>query len=407
MRSLYFNRFALLFCGTSAAYGLSLYDMAPAVGLPESQALTYTLTLRAGVDTNPACSSNRTKHTNAFTNASLGAIYRDVEAADKLEIHGRVGATYYFGDRKGVGNGEGKRWASDCNLGGTLTHAFDARSKNVFLFNTTFKPEPDYDNGISAHSRRGDNFTWDLRDTYYHAIDDRWSWNIGANYNGSRYEEKSYFGYNDDRQYIGGSLGLSYRTSDLTSYSLNGSATRRLRQHGLNSTSYSLTLGLNRAIDSVSSFNVSAGAQCVAIGGENRISPTVSAAYNRQVADGLKLRAYVRYSNENVDSYRGSNLSYKDVLSWRMGFAGTYTLTPDVTFSAGSSALFSSYRHGQGKLPGEKRSSYDGHVSMNYKFNNHLSADITCRYNTSHYNRKVRKERYDRIETSCGLHYNF
>lgn len=406
MFSPFFKKCAVLLSCAPGAFAFSLYDAAPAIGLPESQSASYSLNLRGGYDTNPGCHTTNGKKGSAYANASLSTSYCDVEATDQISYQARLGATYYFGDADSNGH-NGEKWKSDCMIGASIKHAFSAMSQNSLSVNVTYKPEPDYDNGISAHNRRGDCLTWEVNDTYSHAIDARWSWNVGASYSGTRYEDSGYGNYNDNRQYINGSIGLAYRASDLTTYTTNISASRRLRQAGLDSNSYNLTFGIQQAIDTVSSYNITVGVQDTVIAGDNRFSPTFSAAYNRKVTEGLSLRAFVHFSNENTDSYRGNGMSYKDVLTWRIGADASYVLSPDVTIICGTSLLFADYRAGQRNLPGENRNSYDAHISLNYKFNNQVTGDISCRYNASVYDRKARKDRYDRVETSCGLSYHF
>lgn len=406
MYSPFFKKCAVVFCCTPGAFAFSLYDAAPSIGLPESMPATYRLNLRAGYDTNPGCRTTKDKKGSAYGNASLSTSFRDVDATDQISYKARLGATHYFGDADKNGH-HGEKWRSDCMIGATLSHAFSSMSRNTIGAQVTYKPEPDYDDGISAHNRRGDCLTWNLHDTYNQAIDARWSWNVGATYSGTRYEDTGYGHFNDNRQYINGSVGLSYRASDLTTYTTSFTGSRRLRQKGLDSTSYNLSFGIQQAIDATSSFNLTMGVQDAVIAGENRFSPTMSAAYNRKVTEGLSLRAYVRFSNENTDSYRGNGRSYKDVMTWRIGASATYQLSPDVSFVCGGSLLFADYRAGQPGLPGEKRNCYDAHVSVRYKFTNHLTGDISCRYNSGEYDRKARTDRYDRVETSCGLSYSF
>lgn len=406
MYSPFFKKCACVLCLTPGAFAFSLYDSAPAIGLPESQSISYSLNLRGGYDTNPGCRTTSDKRGSAYANASLSAGVKNIEAIDKVHFQTRLGATYYFAKDDKLAR-SGTEWKSDCMASASWTHAFSSMSQNTISAHVTYKPEPDYDDGISAHNRRGDCLTWHLRDVYHQAIDSRWSWNVGAGYSGTRYEDKGYGYYNDDRQYINGSAGLAYRASDITTYTVGVSAARRLRQHGLDSNTYDLTCGLSQAIDTTSSYNITVGIQDTVIAGENRFTPTVSAAYNREVMEGLSLRAFVHFRNENTDSYRGNRLSYKDVLTWRIGMDATYTISPDLSVKCGGTLLFADYRGGQKGLGGENRNCYDAHVSLRYKFTNRLTGDISCRYNAGQYDRKARTDRYDRVETSCGLSYHF
>lgn len=409
MKSAFLSRFALVCCGTTSAFGLSLYDTAPAIGLPESQAVRYSFTGRVGYDFNPNCSTTgRNKEGSTFVNARLSTSYSDVEAVDKITYNAHAGATYYFnsGNNGRYGN---TRWRSDCGLSASMSHAFSAMSQNSISANVSYQPEPEYASGISGHSRRGDCLTWGLHDTYSQAVDSRWSWNVGVNYSGTKYngDGGTGSGYNDDRQYITGNAGISYRYSGLTSYNVGVSTSRQLRSYGINSNSYGLNVGVSHAIDTFSSCNLTVGVQDTASGGKNFVNPTLRAGYNRKVTEGFSVSSYVSFGNENTDTYRGYGQSYRRDNTWRIGATGTYTLSPDISFNFGGATHFSNYGSGQGNLGKERRMTYDVHAGMNYRLSNQVSCDVQCRYNTSTYDRSKRNDRYDRVETSCGMTYSF
>lgn len=407
MKSSFYKFLMLSAVSTSAVYGLSLYESAPVIGLPESQAMKMTANVRYGYDTNPNARTSGGSKGSSYVNAGLSSSYADVESTDQISYSGRLGATYY------VQTNSNMKWRSDCSLSANMSHAFSAQSRFTGTASLTFTPEPEYDNGLSSQGNRGDTFTWNLNGSYREVIDSRWSWNFGGGYSGTMYTggyEKGYGNrYDDDRQYLSLNSGLSYRQSDLTSYSMNFSARDELRAYGQDSASYNLNVGVNESLTPESSCNLNVGVQLKNVGSFNRFSPTVNAGYNRKMAEGLSMRAYVNFHNENIDTYRGENRNFRDVFTLRAGVSMTYTLTPDVSFTGDISGMQAKYGSGQNGLSGEDRLSYTAHLSMNYRFSEKLSGDIGLTYDTM----KTTKSSgaadydYDRISLSTGLHYSF
>lgn len=402
MKSPFYKYGVLLFCSTAGAYGLSLYDTAPSIGLPESHDATYSAYWRFGYDTNSQTSYGKKKG-SSYTNAGLSTSFSDIESVDKIRYTARLGASYYFdSDQQG-----GQKWAADCGLSASMSHSFSAQSQNNISVSLTFRPEPEYDDSYSNQGRQGDCFTWNVTDSYSQAIDSRWSWNIGGNYSGTKYTAGSNTGWTDDRTYGGANAGISYRESDRTSYNLSLSATQRERSYGVNTQSYTSTLGVNHSLTPVSSMNLSLGVQTVVFKSDIQCSPTLSAGYNRKVTEGLSVNSYVHFSNENTDSYRGNNSSYKNVYTWRVGVNCNYVLTPVVSYNFGTSLYTSQYSGGQNGMSGEDKITYDFRAGMAYRFTEKLSGDINVTFSRSDYDRARGKYSYNRLNTSCGLSYSF
>lgn len=402
MKSPFYKYGVLLFCSTAGAYGLSLYDTAPSIGLPESHAIRNSVNWRIGYDTNSNTSYNRKKG-SSYTNAGLSSSYSDIESVNKISYSAHAGATYYF-DSDDHG---GQKWHADCGLSARMSHSFSAQSQSNTSVSLTYRPEPEYDDSYSNHGRRGDCFTWNVHETYSQAIDSRWSWNIGGNYSGTKYTEGSATGWNDNRQYIGVNTGLSYRESDRTSYNVSFSTREELRTYGVNTHSYNTSFGLNHSLTPVSSLNASLGIQAKKFKSDITCSPTLSGGYNRKVAEGLNVNFYTHFSNENTDSYRGYGSSYKNVYTWRNGIRCTYVLTPVVSYNFGTSLYNSHYSGGQNGLANEDKITYDFTAGMTYKFTDTLSGDIRLHFSHSDYDRKRGKYKYNRLNTSAGLSYSF
>lgn len=405
MKTFFLKSFAVAAMAAPTVSAFSLYDTAPVVGLAESQPAKYFASVRTGYDTHPGSSSSRgngKREGSMFVGGSLSTTYSDVESVDKLSYSARLGGTRYVGG-SGV---NGQRYSANCGADVRMVHAFDAMSRYSGNLSLSYQPEPGYDNGISSQGLHGDSLTWSLSNNYSSALDARWSWNAGMNYSGTQYEQKT--SRTDDRQYMSGHAGLNYKESDLLTYTANVSYREELRSYGMNSKSAFGTVGIQRALDTVSSCSAAVGAQMKMMGGETRPYPTVDLGYRRRVTDGLSMNAYVKYSNENVDNYSVSTASsYKSSAAWRLGMYGTYVLSPDVSFVGRIQSMYTAYRRNPNPaMPDYDRYSYSGSVTMNYSFSPEVHGSLTVEY-SKYYDGRTTASCYNRMQYSAGLSYRF
>lgn len=396
--------FAVAVSSASLASAFSLYDTAPMVGSPDPQNATYSLNMSLGGDTNPMGSTDkRQQKSSAYVNASISTSFADVESVDKLTYGIRLGGTHYLNTQ----NSGGRKYYADCNADITFRHAFSARSNYMGVLHLSYLPEPGYDNGFSSASMQGDTLSWSMDNRYSEAIDGRWSWNIGANVSGTKYEEKAY-SY-DDRQYYSVSLGLNYRESDRLTYTSSASYRDELRSTGMDSSSAFATLGFQYALDTVSSVSFSGGAQCKMMNHRNTVNPTIDLGYRRRVTDGLSVNAYVKYSDENVDNYNSSSKgSYRSCATWRMGAYGTYALSPIVSYTFRMQIMQTQYRKPTNdKTRASERYTINPSLSMNYNFSPSVVGTLSTEYTFYHYGRERETSKYSRLRYSAGLSYRF
>lgn len=386
-------------CATSAS-ALSLYETAPKVGLDESHKAEYFAAVNCGYDTNPSGTTDKDKKkAGEYVNASVSTSFSDVESVDRLTYAVRLGATRYFGNSLG-----GKKYFGDCNADVTYSHAFSSMSRYTGRLHVSYLPEPGYDNGFSSAGMMGDTLSWSVDNTYSQAIDERWSWNVGFNVSGTKYEEKTYA--NDDRQYYSCSAGLNYRASDRLTYTSSVSYRLDERTHGAQSRNAFASVGIQYAIDPVSSFSASVGAQCKMMSGRTTGNPTLNLGYRRRVTDGLSLNSYVSYADENTSNYDSlSNSSYRSCGAWRAGLYGTYVLSPVVSFVFGTQATYTKYAKGD-KLQDAERLSIKPSVTMNYNFTADLQGSVGTEYTYYSYKRGD-KSSYNRWRVWTGLSYRF
>lgn len=404
MKKLLCKTLALAVGASPSALAFSLYDTAPAVGVPESYAAHYEANITGGYDTNPSGSSSKKgRKAGVYANGSVSTRFADVESVDKLTYTVRLGATYYFS-----GGEAGKKYYGDCMLSAMHVHAFSEMSRNTISLNATYRPEPGYDNGMSGQGHLGDTLSWSASDTYSQAIDSRWSWNVTGSCYGTRYEHRSTA--QDDREYLTGSLGLHYRESDRLTYMLSTSGREELRTYGASSRSLYATGGFQYALDIVSTCSLSTGVQCKTMDSRSKLSPTLDAGYRRRVTDGLSINTYARYSDENADCYNSRQGStYRSSMSWRVGASGTYTLSPDVTFSFSLSYMHASQKRatgGTGHTPSSSRETFNPSVSMRYTFSPEVSGSLGCEY-TYYISRSYSNMSYERWRFFSGISYSF
>lgn len=403
MRSMFLKALCLSALLAGGGWAMSLYDTAPAIGLPVSQAVKYTLTARVGYDDN-INSTYSYKQRSIYTGANLGASYADYESSTKAHYNVSLGATYYF---KRAYNSN-QKWFSNSSVGGGLTHSFSDRCTNNLQASLSYQPEPDYSNSVSASRARGDCFNWSLTDTITRSIDSRWNWSLNASYTGNFYTEKAY--EYDDRQYIHGGASLSVRTSELVTYSLKLSYRKDLKKpgYGYNSDNFYATLGTKRSLTPYSSMNVDIGVQQKYIHREKILTPTLRAGYNRRVMEGFSINLYASLDNENVDTYRGSVGNYLSDPTWRVGFTGSYTWSPDLSLTFGCTCYSSNYKRGEGSL--EKYNSYSVNptIGASFRITDSLRGDLSYRYTVSNSTYSYgRGNKYYRNNVTFSTTYTF
>lgn len=400
-----FREFIAVTVGSAAvASAFSLYDTAPMVGVSESQSASYYVSMKGGYDTNPQGTTHKdSRNAGCFVNAALSTTYADVESVDKLSYKVRMGGTRYLGTTAG----NGRRYYGDCSADVSMVHAFSAMSRYTGRLHVSYMPEPGYDNGFSSAGMQGDTLSWSFDNGYSSAIDARWSWNLGANVSGTKYEETTY-SY-DDRQYYSGSFGVNYRESDLLTYTTSASFREESRAHGINSHSAFGSVGAQYSLDSVSSASASVGAQCKMMDHRSTVNPIVDLGYRRRVTDGLSVNGYIKYSDENVDNYdRSRASSYRSCPTWRAGVYGTYVLSPDVSYVFRTQVMQTQYRKStKGDMASAKRYSVKPSLGMNYHFTPAVTGTLTVEYTYYHYERGTRSSMYTRWQLSGGMNYCF
>lgn len=396
MKSLVYKMLVVAGVFAPAAQAYSLFDAAPAVGVPESYAIRYNAYMNVGVDDN-VNSSPRDEESGGFVRLGVGASYADYESVTKLNYRARVGAQLYDKDAHGTQD----RSFTDILINGSLTHSMDRGRQYSCSLGLTYTPEVDYSDSFSRDRSYGERLNWYINNTYSHAIDERWSANLSLAYSGDVSFENDY----DDRQYLTVGAGLHYKASERTTYGLSTRYRYDFREVGLESESVYLNGTVSYALSPVSSLFLSAGTQYKIVDGTGDVYPDISFSYNRELAEGMSVRAYLTYSNENSMSSLVSRVDdYRSVETLRAGVRLNYVYTPRVSFSCGAVMTKSDYSDSVKGTKGYERTFWSVNAGMAYKLTNSTSLNFDYAYYTGD---TYADDDYQRNVVSAGLNYTF
>ena len=404
MRSMFLKALCLSALLAGGGWAMSLYDTAPAIGLPVSEAVKYTLSAKVGYDDN-INSTYRSKTPSVYTGANLGASYSDFESTTKTHYNASLGATYYFKRAYSTNH----KWFSNTSVSGGISHSFSDRCTYNLNASVRYQPEPDYANGMSSSRGQGDCFNWSLSNAVTRSIDTRWNWSLNASYSGNYYAERTY--QYDDRQYLNGSATLSVKTSELVSYNLSLTYRYDMKKsgYGYNSNNFYATLGTSRSLTPYSSMNVNIGLQQKRIHQKKIWTPTARVGYNRKVMEGFSISLYGSLDNENVDTYRGSLGSYLSNPCVRVGFSGSYTWSPDLSLTFGCSYYTSEYTRGEGGMRSYNRYSINPQVGATFRITDKIRGSISYTHTISNssYGYYGSGNKYHRNNVAFSATYTF
>lgn len=396
MKSLVYKMLVVSGVFAPAVQAFSLFDAAPAVGVPESYAIRYNAYMNVGVDDN-VHSSPRDKESGGFVRLGVGASYADYESVTKLNYTARVGAQLYSKEAHGTED----RSFTDILINGSFTHSMDRGRQYSCSLGLTYTPEVDYSDSLSRERSCGERMNWYINNTYSHPLDERWSANISLAYSGDVSFENNY----DDRQYLTVGAGLNYKASERTTYGVTTRYRHEFREVGLESESIYLNGTVAYALSPVSSLFLSAGTQYKIVDGTNDIYPDISFSYKRELAEGMSVSAYLTYSNENVmSSVVSYNDDYRSVETFRAGVRLNYVYTPRVSFSCGAVLTKSDYSDSVKGTEGYDRTFWSLNAGMAYKLTQSTSLNLDYAYYAGD---TYGNEDYQRNVVSAGLKYTF
>lgn len=396
MKSLVYKMLMVAGVFAPAVQAYSLFDAAPAVGVPESYAIRYNAYVNVGVDDN-VNSSVHNKKNGGFVRLGVGASYADYESVTKLNYRARVGAQLYNEDAHGTRD----RSFTDVQINGCLTHSMDRGRQYSCSLGLTYSPEIDYSDSFARDRSYGERLNWYINNTYSHAIDERWSGNLSLGYSGDVSFDDNY----DDRQYLTVGAGMNYKASERTTYGLSTRYRYEFREVGVESESIYLNGSVSHALSPVSALFLSVGTQYKLVDGTGDVYPDISFSYNRELAEGMSVRAYLTYSNENVMSnLKIHSDDYRSVETLRAGLRLNYVYTPRVSFNCGVVLTQADYSDSVNGTQGYDRTFWSANVGMAYKLTESTALSLDYTYYTGD---TYADGDYQRNVVSAGLNYTF
>lgn len=390
-------------CVASATVGgaFSLYDTAPLVGLSESYNVKYSASFGVGYDSNVNWSDGN-EDASPYVSASVGARYADMESVNKFSYDVRLGFKHYTGLDNNSPTAETR---GDCRVGVNMVHAFDSVNTLSSSLYATYSPQPDYADGYSPAYCLGDMLTVSQSNVYTHALDSRWSVNGSVSFQMIRYMES--IEQSDDRYYITGGVGAQYRESSIMTYKLNLTYSRELRNEGLDSDRYVVTVGFQRALDPFSSCGADVGIAARVYSQETVWSPCFNFSYRRKLTEGLNARVYVSYADENAGSYQSSQTYLKN-RTMRFGSEFDYVLSPDVTYSFGAAYIVTKRSEATRGASDYDCDRYEIKAGINYAFTQQLRGYIKASYSVLSQQYEGRPETSpNRWDVTTGVTYSF
>lgn len=386
-------------CLAPAATAFSLFDTAPAIGLPESYPVRWGVSVSAGYDTNVnAVRRNDPDYkASSFVRFGVNSSYSDQDSLTSLSYNLSLGGTLYTENMPGSSD----QLMSNSSLTFSLTHRFDTTLSYTTNNSLSYTPEPDYATGISAANRQGEAFNYSTSHTISKALDSRWSLSTTASYSGVTYSNKEY--QQDDRNYLSLAESATFRANSRTSYSMTASTQMVERNTGLDAKNIYLNVGINHSLSPISSCTLTVGSQMKNQDGvQDEWSPTLNAGYTRTVAGRLNINSYVALSNESVGTYR-SGRNYASDQCWRVGINCSQPLTHVLSLTYGGSAIFNHYSMGQGGLPTNSETTYNLNCGLTLRHTSQLSSSLTYAYTHG----QTWDNKYARNVWSYSLSYSF
>ena len=404
MRSFFYKSCFLGVALSAAVDGYSLYDAAPAIGLPESHKMEYSASIKVGYDSNVNWAIED-EDDSPFVNASVGARYADMESVNKLSYDLKLGFTHYLDLEKENNVAETR---GDCRLTAGMMHAFSSATVLSSSLYVSYSPQPDYAFGYSPTYSIGDMLNTSFSNVLSHALDSRWSLTGSVSFQSVTYTESTERG--DNRYYIEAGVGARYRESALMTYKTDVRYTRELREEGLDSDKLAMTVGFQRALDPFSSCGGDVGVQVRMYSEDSFVSPYFNFSYRRKLSEGLNAQLFVRYSDENTGS-AGSYLGRQTYMSndtLRVGARLNYILSPDVTYYSSVNFIICDYGEAIGGATEYTTSRYEFSLGMSYAFTQQLRGNLSGSYSILARDYETRDvDDATRWTVSAGVTYKF
>ena len=392
MKLIKYTAVASLLTGVASAQGL--FDVNSTETEGESSPLRYTAGVAFGYDDNVSPTSAEPESDSTYIRGNVGASLVVRGAQTSWDASAGVGVTHYLDDIEG-----GDDTTYNANLAFNINHRVNDRTRLVSrnFFNYGLDLGNFYG---SVGSRQVDEYIYFSTDN---AIGYRWTDRL-ATYTGFAFSTLDYDdGSVSDVDSYSVYNQFRYTLSDQTILTATGRYTYSDYSSG-DSDRFTASVGFEHRLSDSSTVALQVGGQF----GDNS-SAYANLSYTAQINNQLKVRTFARYGQEDTDTVfldsSGDPDRYEDKTTLRIGAAADYTLSPQITLTAGGTYTASDYSDAERSDDGTW-DLYSLYVGATYKVNEALSVTGSANYTNSSSgvipNRDYTRRRYE-----VGVNYAF
>lgn len=388
------------------AFSQGLYDTG--VEAQESLPLKWVVGINLIYDDNVSPGYND-KQDSLATNAYVGVSFVSISPQTTWDVYARLGLVYYF---------DASEYMDEVNqqsrVGVNLTHRFSERLRFSSRNFISYELEPDYSYGYASSRATGEYFYW-MTDN---SIGYRWSERVGT-YTGLRLSGTTYPDIdNNDR--LSWQLYNQFRYQ-LTPQTVLTSDYRYGQTSGdgasTDSTDQFFLVGAEHRFSPNTIGIIRTGVQFrTTDDGDDQTSPYLELAFNSQLSQQLRVRAFARYGIESYDTVQfvsGGLVEYDDRRTLRLGITGEYVVNPMVSLVGGVDYIPVTYASPRsletppiGNLKELDERVISAHIGFSIRFNDMLTGTASYNYTNSTSDISAGRD-YDRNRISIGVNAAF
>ncbi|MGC4016681.1 MAG: hypothetical protein QM755_19525 [Luteolibacter sp.] len=367
-------------------------------------------------------------------NPYVGLSFVSADPQTTWDVYARLGLIYYFDKPSAYGSDD---FYTQARAGVNLTHRFNERLRFSSRSFVSYELEPDYAYGFASSRQVGEYFYWETDNSLGYRWTERLATYTGLVLSGLNYDDNvpnadrfTWTAYHQFRYQINPQTVLTaeYRGGQTTG---DGYASDSTDQFVLGGVEYRLSPN--------TIFLVKAGAQfhdvdvnTVAGYDGNTTNPYVEAALNSQINSAFRVRAFLRYGNENYDTVRtvfGSvstggiaqfdQYEFTSRETLRLGVSADYAISRRFSVFGGVDYIPASFDDGvlvnaalgpfSGPAPltvsGLSEDLVNVYVGFSVKFTDQITGDVSYNYTDS--NSDLYGNSYNRNRINVGVRAEF
>lgn len=400
MKSLFYT--SLLAVGMiSCANAQSLYGLLDPSNTEETIPLKYRVSASLGYDDNVNATSTH-KQSSAFARFGVGATMANWDPRTQYAFDVSLGGIFYLKKMK-FGTDQ---VMSDSTARFSLVHNIDSTLRYAASLGVSYRPEPDYDSGITVGSRAGEYLLAYFNNSISKAWTERFSTTTGFSVSTLQYFDS--IAEVDNRDYYRLFQSFRYKATPRTAYSINWTGEYVDRRRGSDSQSNFVTLGWEYAVAPNTTIIAKVGPQFK----HTNFSGTDTYLFahvvlSHKITDRAAIAVFFRHENESTNTYQSSR-NYASNETYRAGVSGSYKLNHLWTARLGLNLINCNYSKGQDGLPDKDSTTWNCSAGLSYQATQNLLLRLDYSYthgkNASYYEYD---NKYDRNRYALSAVYTF